>query len=64
MTDHIVNVVKPIRIKVVKVGNGHRSQVFDGTTPKRITWKKTYDQALEAAITWIEDNYEVVEDED
>ena len=60
MAEHIVNVIKPIRIKVVKVGNGHRSQIFDGETPKRITWKKTYDQALNAAIKWIENNYEVV----
>ena len=60
MTEHTVYVVKPIRIKVVKTGRGHRSQVFDGQIPKRITWRKTYDQALDAAIEWIHKNYEVI----
>jgi hypothetical protein len=59
MGEHTMNVTKKVNIVVTKVGKKHRAQVYDSGILKRVSWRRTYDDALAAAATWVEKNYEV-----
>lgn len=59
MAEHTMNVTKKVTIVVAKLGKKYRAQIYDSGTLKRVSWRITYDDALTAAMEWVENNYEV-----
>lgn len=61
MKETVVHVVKEIRIDTRKVGKRYRSQVYDSGILKRVSWRRTEEEVLDAAVKWVHKHYEVVE---
>ena len=60
MTETVVYVVKEIRIDVRKVGKRFRAQVYDSGVLRRVSWRDTEEEAIDATVQWTHDNYEVL----